>query len=126
MSSNTTPSGLREITLDGDSKPVEVTSYVSDEPVRFQRLDGSVIVPEAPSARRDTRCAARPRRVLPRRRGAGRPRAQAARSSAKSGDSGDDSGDSEPPAAIELWRWADPASWRDFLAARQSSDGAMS
>jgi hypothetical protein len=48
---------------------------------------------------------ARTRRAVPRRRGAGRPRAQASRSSAKSGDSGEGG---EPPAesddADHLWR----------------------
>ena len=42
-------------------------------------------------------------RPLARRRGAGRPRTQAARSSAASGDSGSDS-DSPPPPRLSLWR----------------------
>jgi hypothetical protein len=59
--------------------------------------------------------------IRPRSRGAGRPRAQAARSSAKSGDSGDDAGDSEPPA-VEPWRWASEASWLAFVESVQARD----
>jgi hypothetical protein len=56
----------------------------------------------------------------PRPRGAGRPRAAATRSSAASGDSGDDAGDDSAPP--EPWRWADPGSWRSFVASIQSRD----
>jgi hypothetical protein len=55
--------------------------------------------------------------VRPRSRGAGRPRAQATRSSAASGDSGDP----EPPD-VEPWRWASLDSWRAFVESVNSRD----
>jgi hypothetical protein len=87
---------FREIGSGLPSEPHEVTSYVNDEPIRVHRLDGSVVTPPPRPPRR---CGVRTRRVLARRRGAGRPRAQATRSSIRSGDSGDpDDPDGEPAA----------------------------
>jgi hypothetical protein len=52
--------------------------------------------------------------IRPRSRGAGRPRAQATRSSAASGDSGDEPGDPEPLG--DAWRWAHPRYWGEAMA----------
>jgi hypothetical protein len=61
---------------------------------------------------------AAPPRTAARARGAGRPRAQATRSSAKSGDSPSDDGDSEPDAASPAAREAVAVVWETILRRR--------
>lgn len=98
-----------EIAMGGDELPVAIDPCVSHDPPRFYRLDGTPLRSRHEPRRRRTVLVARiPRRTHARPRGAGRPRAQAARSSARSGDSGDS--DLDDPAPAPGWRWARTAS----------------
>lgn len=69
----------------------------------MQRRDARRAYYQTQRSRRTTCPYVAVRRASPRRRGAGRPRATAARSSSRSGDSGDD-GPGEPPPGLRLAR----------------------
>ena len=106
-----------EINPLGDTEPVEVEPYVSEDRPLLQRLDGTPTEPRR-EPRRRAPGALRPRK--PRRRESHRQRPGHRRVRASRAGPDDDA-DADAPA-VEPWRWASNASWSSFVASIQARD----